>query len=70
MFDCTEILAPLIELDRMSKLGSSPSPEEVRAALGRYEGPMIERGFKWVEKSGGISVPVSLELSKIDEGNI
>ena len=61
MFDCTEILPPLIELNKISKSGASPSSREVRTALEKYEALMIEHGFKWVKKSGGVSVPVSIE---------
>ncbi|KAK6604510.1 FAD dependent oxidoreductase/monooxygenase [Botrytis cinerea] len=57
MFDCTEILPPLIELNKISKSGASPSSREVRTALEKYEALMIEHGFKWVKKSGGVSVP-------------
>ncbi|KAL2071052.1 hypothetical protein VTL71DRAFT_12287 [Oculimacula yallundae] len=62
MFDCTEMLPQLVELDRRSRSGKSLSSTEISDALERYEKSMLKRGFKWVKKSGGAAVPnVDLE---------
>jgi hypothetical protein len=60
MYDCLEILPPLLELNaHCHQLQMPPSSDQVQAALRKYENKMINRAFKWVAKSGGTSVPVS-----------
>lgn len=56
--DCVDILPPLLQLNEVSKPGNSPSTVEVKKALALYESKMIDRAFAWVQKSGGVSMPV------------
>lgn len=56
--DCVDILPPLLHLNEASKSGNSPSTVEVKKALALYESKMIDRAFAWVQKSGGVSMPV------------
>lgn len=60
ILDCADILPELRGLSESAKLGGPVSSEQVKAALSRYEGKMVDRAFTWVAKSGGTWVPVRL----------
>lgn len=59
MLDCADMLPELLELARLAKANSFVSNEQVETGCMRYEERMLDRAFRWVAKSGGISLPVS-----------
>jgi hypothetical protein len=62
MRDCADILPEILELNRLSKRGTSPTNEEIFAGCTHYEDKMFDRAFGWVKKSGGTSMPVSANV--------
>lgn len=60
LLDCADILPELRSLNDFAKLSGPVSSEQVKSALSKYEGKIVERAFKWVAKSGGTWVPVRL----------
>src|SRR5690349_16450966 len=56
--DCADALPQILRLNEMHKSGRPPSTEEIKQALDVFEASMLERTFRWVQKSGGSSILV------------
>jgi hypothetical protein len=69
MYDCTEMLPKLVKLNEIHRSRHLVLTEEVRESVMRYESKMLPRAFTWVEKSGGISAPVSVLQKNVDVNN-
>lgn len=63
MSDCADMLPQLLKLHSISKdMARLPNNEEVSVACKEYEAAMIPRAFDWVQKSGGTSFPVCVQV--------